>query len=102
MTEGTNSVKMHSYTQKAFVFIKKTPLLDKYKKVTESVHHLWGNRLPATDSVQETGAVDTRIHYKIPLWRIGFNFCNYFDSICEVSVKWNVCVVQLNTIYIPI
>lgn len=62
MTEGTNSVKPCSYTQKAFVFIKMTPLLDEYKKVTESVYR----RLTATDSVQETDAGETRIHYKIP------------------------------------
>lgn len=76
MTEGTNSVKLHSYTQKAFVFIKLNPLLDKYKKkVIKSVYHLWENRSTATDNVQETGAADTGVHYKIPLWHVSFNFC---------------------------
>lgn len=40
---------------------------------------------------KKRSAVDARIHYKIPVWHVGFNFCNNFDLIFEVSMKWNVC-----------
>lgn len=93
ITEGTNSAKLHSYTQKAFVFINLNLLLDKYKKKRSPSQFITCGK---TGRLQQTMC-------KKPVQQIqefttkspsGMSVLNSVDSVFEASIQWNVCVIQ--------